>query len=237
MIKNRRKKHKLTKVCLYYSNVADFTRWSGLATPFNEYKMNVVKNIQVLRRQGDTVLPVVFDEDEYLEFLAQERIQPQNQNEHTAAMRKWALATASDGRKISQRQARQEAKSRAIEHEPLANSPGRVMGITPFILDCPVYLLESDDVGLLLSVHDNLLLWTDAPAALSFLADCFGKLDYADKLNLVIIADDRELIELLKNMPPRVKEVILDMAAPDQKILRMAYVADLLKMLNGRVAG
>ena len=111
------------------------------------------------------------------------------------------------------------------------------MGITPFILDCPVYLLESDDVGLLLSVHDNLLLWTDAPAALSFLADCFGKLDYADKLNLVIIADDRELIELLKNMPPRVKEVILDMAAPDQKILRMAYVADLLKMLNGRVAG
>ena len=48
MIKNRRKKHKLTKVCLYYSNVADFTRWSGPATPFNEYKMNVVKNIQVL---------------------------------------------------------------------------------------------------------------------------------------------------------------------------------------------
>jgi hypothetical protein len=105
-----------------------------------------------------------------------------------------------------------------------------------FTFDCPVYLLRSDK-GLLLLGEHAIPVWTDADAAATFLERNHDRYPCPGRLALVEIETDDDLWALLTEVQQAgIVEVAFDMTSADQTIVRMLYTADVLGLLQDRIA-
>jgi hypothetical protein len=105
-----------------------------------------------------------------------------------------------------------------------------------FTFDCPVYLLRSDK-GLPLLGEHAIPVWTDMDAAETFVERNHERCPYLGRLALVEIETDDDLLALLTEVQQAgIVEVAFDLTSADQTIVRMLYTADVLDLLQERIA-
>jgi hypothetical protein len=106
-----------------------------------------------------------------------------------------------------------------------------------FTFDCPVYLLSPPDGGYLLTSDRHLCFWTDDDAVSSFLDRARSGRPYMDGLLLVEIATDDELLALLEEANGSgIHETVVDVADPDQQIVRAISVVEVMSLIRERIA-
>ena len=106
-----------------------------------------------------------------------------------------------------------------------------------FTFDCPVYLLSPPNGGYLLTHDRCLCLWTDVDAAATFVDRNGNDRSYIGQLFPVEIATDDELLNLLKEVQgDRIQKIVVDVTDADQLAVRALHVADVMSMLQARIA-
>ena len=121
------KKGSVVALCVF-DNEDDFDKWVSDYASFEKYMEAGDDWLEFFESRGNTVVQIIFNEAEYLEFLAAEGFRPRNAEEHSLARAKWVSSVISDSDKFRAHFDRQ-AEQLYRELKGLRNSVGCDSGL------------------------------------------------------------------------------------------------------------
>jgi hypothetical protein len=111
-------------------------------------------------------------------------------------------------------------------------TPEEISQITfDFTFDCPVYFVQTVEGGVL-SICDDLCLWTDADAAQTFI----DRNDFAEASILEIESEEQLLSILLSAQDQGCAAVAVDLVRSDQENARVVYITDMIDLVREMMA-
>lgn len=151
-------RERISKVALcIFNSEADFAKWSEGYASFEEYEQAVEEVVLGFEAKGIPVTPIFFDEASYLEYLAENGLQPHNAREHSTARSKWTHAIASDPHKHAQYVARLLAEAERLVAEDSAEVSGtrRVLETIRTLPGTKIVTVTAGEYTGAYDVHEN----------------------------------------------------------------------------------
>ena len=105
-----------------------------------------------------------------------------------------------------------------------------------FSFECPVYSVQTVGGGIL-SVCDDLCLWTDADAAQTFIDRNLRSVRELRKASVLEIDDEAQLLVILLSVQgDGCAEVVVNLTTPDQEDAQALFVTDMIDLVREMMA-